>query len=69
MNARRWSRREVLAAGAGALSLGLAGCANDEPDAPTTEVSTTLDTALTPMATQLPPTPTQPPLTSPVAGY
>ncbi|MDP8909126.1 MAG: extracellular solute-binding protein, partial [Chloroflexota bacterium] len=69
VSARRWSRREVLAAGAGTLALGLAGCADDEPDAATTEEAATHDAALTPLPTQLPPTPTQPPLTSPVAGY
>ena len=69
MNARRWSRREVLAAGAGTLALGLVGCADDEPNAATTEEAATHDAELTPLSTQLQPTPTQPPLTSPVAGY
>lgn len=68
MSSRRWSRRGLLAAGASTLALGLASCGGDDEET-TSEVAETVTTALTPPPTQLPPTPTQPPLTSPVAGY
>lgn len=67
MSSRRLSRRGLLAAGAGALAFGLAGCGGDDPAAPTNEAEA--ENTLPVLPTQLPPTPTQPPLTSPVAGY
>lgn len=67
MSSRRWSRRGLLAAGAGALTLGLLGCGEDDSAEPTNEAAAEFTPPVLP--TQLPPTPTQPPLTSPVAGY
>ncbi len=69
LDSRRWSRRGLLAAGAGALALGAVGCADDEPEQAATRGTATIGAALTPPSTQLAPTPTQPPLTSPVPGY
>lgn len=67
MSSRRWSRRGLLAAGAGALAFGLVGCGRDDPAEPTDEAEA--ENTLPTLPTQLPPTPTQPPLSSPVAGY
>ncbi len=59
----RITRRRFVG-GAAPLALGLSACGN-KPDEQLAEI---LDTP-TPEPTQLPPTPTQPPIASPVAGY
>lgn len=71
MRGARLTRRELLATGAGMTVLGLTGCTNafnkSSNTASPTATSRTIN--ITPASTQLPPTPTQPPINSPVAGY
>lgn len=62
-NSRRLTRRG-FAVGTGSLVFVLAACGNE----PAESVEEILDTP-TPEPTQAPPTPTQPPITSPVAAY
>ncbi|CAA9563354.1 MAG: hypothetical protein AVDCRST_MAG87-1756 [uncultured Thermomicrobiales bacterium] len=63
---RRLTRRAALRGGAGLVAASLVGCANgDDSGAPTP----TLQPAVEVAPTQVPPAPTQPPISSPVAGY
>lgn len=62
---RRLSRRSLLLGG---VALGMAGCSPLEADDPE-EPTSVAETPEFPEATQAAPTPTQPPLVSPVPGY
>lgn len=70
MRDARLTRRHLLGAGAGIAVLGLAGCSVTSPkSSPVPPTATNTAAHITPASTQLPPTPTQPPINSPVAGY
>lgn len=72
MRDARLTRRQLFAAGAGTAVLGLTACSvTTQKSTPKTATPTATNTAahITPASTQLPPTPTQPPINSPVAGY
>lgn len=61
-----WTRRSLLATGAITAASILAGCAEADD---TVEAVATLEILPTPLPTQAPAVPTQPPVASPVAGY
>ncbi|MGI8485486.1 MAG: extracellular solute-binding protein [Thermomicrobiales bacterium] len=61
-----WTRRSLLGLGAGAALAGLTACANDEKK-PGPTATSIVDSLVEP--TQAVPTPTQPPIASPVPGY
>lgn len=63
---RTFTRRSLLGLGAGLGGLALSGCGSD--DNPVDAVATT-EILPTPLPTQAPAVPTQPPIASPVAGY
>lgn len=63
-NARRISRRSLLISGTGLSAAVMVGCGSDDDAGPATTVEAT-----EPEATQIPPTPTQQPIASPVPGY
>jgi len=63
---RRWTRRALLREGAGLVAASLIGCAGDDGG----DISIPTQTPAVDVApTQAPPAPTQPPISSPVAGY
>jgi putative spermidine/putrescine transport system substrate-binding protein len=62
---RTWTRRSLFGAGAGAALL-LTGCGSDEDPVDAVATEAVLPT---PLPTQAPAVPTQPPIASPVAGY
>lgn len=63
---RRWTRRTVLRGGVGLATASLVGCADgDDSTEPTPSPQAAREAA----PTQVPPAPTQPAISSPVAGY
>jgi len=65
--APRWTRRGLLGLGASSLLVGLAGCGSENDETPSPAATATA--VVPPEATQSAPTPTQPPIASPVPGY